>query len=83
MEKAHEGQAHTIEGPLFARTQAGKMTDKLEGADSAALAQKLQRLIGDSGGQLSVAPKSVQPPPEVAQPFICLGVNLWRKHEFK
>lgn len=47
------------------------MVDKLEGADSAALAQKLQRLIGSGGGavggEVASAPSAaVQQPPEVS-----------------
>lgn len=50
--------------------QAGKLVDKLEGADSAALAQKLQRLIGSSGAaggarQPAAPPASLQQPREV------------------
>lgn len=56
--------------------QAGKLVDKLEGADSAALAQKLQRLIGSSSGvvgagQPTAPPASVQQPPEVSAVVVC------------
>ena len=58
------------------------MVDKLEGADSAALAQKLQRLIVGSsgsapGGRLATAPSAtVQQPLEVSPNSLSLASHL-------